>query len=57
VRSAVGEKPVKDESQDWEEEDDEAPEQLVRHRAVGLEDFHCKGRLALFDSSTKVCDL
>ena len=37
---AVREKPVDDEAQDREEEDEDAPEKLVRGRAVGLEDFH-----------------
>jgi hypothetical protein len=38
---AVREKPVDDKAQDREEEDEDAPEKLVRGRAVGLEDFHC----------------
>ena len=41
MRAAVGEKPVEDQAEDREEEDDDAPEQLVRRRAAGLEDFHC----------------
>jgi hypothetical protein len=40
MRATVGEKPVEDQAEDREEEDDDAPEQLVRGRAVGLEDFH-----------------
>jgi hypothetical protein len=38
---AVREKPVDNEAQDREDEDEDAPEKLVRGRAVGLKDFHC----------------
>ena len=41
---AVGEEPVDDHAADGEEEDDEAPGELVQGRAVGLEDLNCKGR-------------
>lgn len=43
---AVGEKPVEDQAEDREEEDDDAPEQLVRGRAVGLEDFHYRSLIS-----------
>jgi hypothetical protein len=57
MRAAVGEKPVEDQAEDREEEDDDAPEQLVRGRAVGLEDFHYRSLLALFfhESSESWC--
>lgn len=42
--STVGKQPVDDHPDDGEEEDDEAPEQLVQRRAVGLQDLDC-GRL------------
>jgi hypothetical protein len=48
MRAAVGEKPVEDQAENREEEDDDAPEQLVRGGAVGLEDFHYRSWLALF---------
>jgi hypothetical protein len=38
--SAIREKPVEDEAQNREEEDDDTPKQLVRDRAVGLDDLH-----------------
>jgi len=40
MRLAVREKPVDDQAQDREQEHDEAPQQLVRGRAIGFEDFH-----------------
>lgn len=36
----VGEEPVDDHADDGEEEDDEAPEELVRGGAVRLEDLN-----------------
>lgn len=39
VLGAVGEEPVDDHAADGEEEDDQAPGQLVQGRAVGLEDL------------------
>jgi hypothetical protein len=41
VRLAVREQPVNNQAKDREHEDDDAPQQLVGRRAVGLEDFHC----------------
>ena len=39
VGGAVGEEPVDDEAADGEDEDEQRPEQLVRRRAVRLEDL------------------
>jgi hypothetical protein len=55
MRLAVREKPVDDQAQHREEEDDNAPEQFVRGRAVGLEDFHCRSPRQL--QSTKLCQV
>lgn len=44
VVGAVGEEEVDDEADDGEDEDTQAPEQLVDGRAVGLEDLDCVGR-------------
>jgi hypothetical protein len=41
VRLAVGEEVVDDHSDDGEEEDNETPENLVRHGAVRLENLDC----------------
>lgn len=41
VVGTVGEEEVDDEADDGEDEDAEAPEQLVDGRAVGLEDLDC----------------
>lgn len=43
VLGTVGEEEVDDEADDWEDEDAEAPEQLVDGRAVGLQDLDCGG--------------
>lgn len=40
----VGEEEVDDETDDGEDEDTQAPEQLVDGRAVGLEDLDCVGK-------------
>lgn len=39
VRLAIREEPVDDHAQDREEEDKKRPEELVRRRAVGFDDF------------------
>lgn len=44
VVGTVGEEEVDDETDDGEDEDTQAPEQLVDGRAVGLEDLDCVGR-------------
>lgn len=44
VVGTVGEEEVDDEADDGEDEDTQAPEQLVDGRAVGLEDLDCVGR-------------
>lgn len=44
VVGAVGEEEVDDEADDGEDEDTQAPEQLVDGRSVGLEDLDCVGR-------------
>lgn len=43
VLGAVGEEEVDDESDDGENEDAQAPEQLVNGRAIGLQDLDCGG--------------
>jgi len=40
VAGAVGEEIVENESENWEEEDYEKPEDFVRDRAAGLEDLN-----------------
>lgn len=42
VGSAFGEEVIDDEPEDWEEEDNHTPEQLVWNGAVGLQYFHCR---------------
>lgn len=50
---AVGEEEVDDEADDGEDEDAQAPEQLVDGRAVGLEDLDCvRGANWLADRQT-----
>lgn len=39
---AVGEEVVDEHANDGEDEDDEGPEDLVGHRAVGLKDLDCR---------------
>lgn len=53
---AVGEEPVDDHADDGEEEDDQAPEELVQGRAVGLQDLDCRSklRLAVLDDSGRL---
>lgn len=41
MRLAIREEPVDDHAQDREEEDKKRPEELVRRRAVGFDDFDC----------------
>ena len=41
VAGTVGEEIVEDESENWEEEDDEEPKDLVGDWAAGLEDLNC----------------
>jgi hypothetical protein len=49
---AIREQPVEDQAQNREEEHDHAPEQLVRGRAVGLQDFHCTGNYISINSNS-----
>jgi hypothetical protein len=42
VGGAVREEPVDDHANNGEEEDDEAPRELVQRRTVGLEDLDCE---------------
>lgn len=41
MRLAVREQPIKNNSENWEDEDNEAPQQLVRRGAARLEDLDC----------------
>ena len=41
MRLAVREQPVDDDADDGEDEDNKAPQQLVRGRAARLEDLNC----------------
>lgn len=43
---AVREEPVDDQTDDGEQEDAEAPEELVGRWAVGLEDLDCDARVS-----------
>jgi hypothetical protein len=50
VGSTVREEPVDDDSTDREEENEQAPQDLVWHWAAGPQDFHCNTNTSvLFD--------
>jgi len=53
VSRAVGEEVVDKHADNWEEEDNESPDDLVAYGAVALEDLNCGTNSSAYASQTK----